>query len=197
MTITHWLEKSRKVDFEFMRQQTLKHFCDPHWDLICHNKWHSRISEISPQLEIAVGTHFHAWHGTKTTPVCLPVYLDGEACCLLLPSLVSFLSSNTVRAGNTYSCILKVTGQVWQNKKRISIKTNHSYHQHSSSGVNLNWSTSKIWFTFNQPNREKWGASLVNVIKHLLYKVILLWQHHYHLDPLASITNVFSRNMVF
>ena len=150
-----------------MRHQTLKKFCDPHWELICHNKWHSRISEISPQLEIAVGTYFHAF------------------------------PSNTARAGNTYSCILKVTGQVWQKKKRISINTNHSYHQHSSPRVNLNWSTNKIWFNFNQPNRGKWGASMVVVIKHLLYKVTLLWQHHHHLDPLASITNVFSRSMVF
>ena len=41
-------------------------FCDPHWELICRNKWQPRTLEISIPLEIAVGTHFHAWHGTKT-----------------------------------------------------------------------------------------------------------------------------------
>ena len=36
-------------------------FCDPHWELICHNKWHPRTLDISTPLEIAVGTHFRAW----------------------------------------------------------------------------------------------------------------------------------------
>ena len=52
-------------------------------------------------------------HGTKTTPVFLPA--DGEASWLLLPSLVSLLSGSTVQPENTYSCILKMTGQkAWQ-----------------------------------------------------------------------------------
>ena len=80
-------------------------------------------------------------HGTKTTPVFLPA--DGEASWLLLPSLVSLLSGGTVQPENTYSCILKVTGQVWESQKRISINTNHSYHQGSSSYVSLNWLTIK------------------------------------------------------
>ena len=42
------------------------------------------------------------------------------------------LLSGTVQPENTYFCILKVTGQVWESQKRISINTNHSYHQHSS-----------------------------------------------------------------
>ena len=58
-------------------------------------------------------------HGTKTTPVFLPA--DGEASWLLLPSSVSLLSGSTVQPENTYSCILKVTGQVWESQKRISI----------------------------------------------------------------------------
>ena len=49
-------------------------------------------------------------HGTKTTPVFLPV--DGEASWLLLPSLVSLQSGGTVQPGNLHSGILKVTGQV-------------------------------------------------------------------------------------
>ena len=49
-------------------------------------------------------------HGTKTTSIFLPA--DGEACWSLLPSLVSLLSGDTVQPENTYSSILKVTGQV-------------------------------------------------------------------------------------
>ena len=49
-------------------------------------------------------------HGTKTTLVFLTA--DGEASWLLLPISVSLLSGSTVQPGNTYSSILKVTGQV-------------------------------------------------------------------------------------
>ena len=49
-------------------------------------------------------------HGTKTTPVFLPG--DGEASWLLFPSSVSLLSGSTAQPENTYSHILKVTGQV-------------------------------------------------------------------------------------
>ena len=49
-------------------------------------------------------------HGTKTTPIFL--LADGEASWSLLPSLVSLLSGGTVQPENTYSCILKVTGQI-------------------------------------------------------------------------------------
>ena len=49
-------------------------------------------------------------HGTKTTPVFLPA--DGEASWSLLPGSVSLLSGGTVQPENTYSRILKVTGQV-------------------------------------------------------------------------------------
>ena len=56
-------------------------------------------------LEMAAGTHFHTRYATETTPVFLP------ADC---PSLVSLLSGGTVQAENTYFCIFKVTGQVWE-----------------------------------------------------------------------------------
>ena len=49
-------------------------------------------------------------NGTKTTQVFLPA--DGEASWLLLPSWISLLSGSTVQPENTYSRILKVTGQV-------------------------------------------------------------------------------------
>ena len=69
-------------------------------------------------------------HGAKTTLVFLPA--DGEASWLQLPSSVSLLSGSTVQSENAYSCILKVTGQVSETQKRISINTNHRYHQRSS-----------------------------------------------------------------
>ena len=49
-------------------------------------------------------------HGTKTTPESLPA--DGEASWSLLPSSVSLLSGGTVQPESTYSCMLKMTGQV-------------------------------------------------------------------------------------
>ena len=49
-------------------------------------------------------------HGTKTTLVFFPT--DGEASRSLLPGSVSLLSGGTVEPENTYSSILKATGQV-------------------------------------------------------------------------------------
>ena len=63
-------------------------------------------------------------------------------------------------------------------KNRISINTNHSYHQHSSPSASLNWSNNNIRFSFNQPNRKIWCTRLVDVIKHLPHKIIFLWNHH-------------------
>ena len=100
-------------------------FFGPYWKLTCHNKWHPGTSEISTPLEIAVGPHFHASHGIKTIPLFLPA--DREASWLLLSSSASLLYGGTVQSENTYSCILKVIGQVWESQKRLSINTNHSY----------------------------------------------------------------------
>ena len=98
-----------------------------------------RDVKISTSLEIAIGIHFHEQHGTKTTLVFL--IADGEASWSLPPSSVSLLSGGTVHPENTYSCILKVTVQVWESQKRISINTNHSYDQHSTCCVSLNYLT--------------------------------------------------------
>ena len=46
------------------------------------------------------------------------------------------LSGGTVEPENPYSCILKVTGQVWENQKMISIDAN----QHTFQPVSF-----KIW----------------------------------------------------
>ena len=110
-------------------------------------------------------------HGTKTILVFLPA--DGEASLLLLPSSISLLSGGIVQPENTYSCILKVTGQVWKSQKRISINTNHSYHQRSSPKASLNGSNNKARFSFNQPKRKRWGVKLVDV-KHLPHKAFFI-----------------------
>ena len=90
---------------------------------------------------MAVGTHFQERHRTKIISVFLAA--DGEASCWLLPSSVSLLSGGTVQPENTYSCIVKVAGQV-------------------------------NTFSFNQPNRKKWGSRVVDIIKYLMgYKVFL------------------------
>ena len=133
MTIIHWVKnrlKTERLAVSSWDINSWSNFCDPHWKLMCHNKWHPGTLEISAPPEIAVGTHFHVRHGTKTISAFLTA--DGEASWLLLPILVSILSGGTVQPENTYSCILKVTGQVWESQKRISINTNHSYHHHSS-----------------------------------------------------------------
>ena len=44
-------------------------------------------------------------------------------------SPVSLISSGTVQPETTYSCILKVTGQVWESEKRTRTNTNHSFYQ--------------------------------------------------------------------
>ena len=49
-------------------------------------------------------------HGTKTTPVFLTD--DGETSWSLLSGSVPLLLGSTVQPENTYSRILKVTGQV-------------------------------------------------------------------------------------
>ena len=130
-----------------------------------YNKWHRGTWEISRPPDIAVGTHSHEWHGTKTIPVFLPV--DGKASWLLLPNMNSLLSDGTVQPEKTYSYMLKVRGQVCESQKRISISNSHSYHQHSSPSASLNWCNNKVRFSFIQPNRKKWGARLIDVKTHI------------------------------
>ena len=113
-------------------------------------------------------------HDTRTTLVFLPA--DEESSWSLLPSFVSLLSSGTVQPENTYSHILKVTGQVWESQKWISINTNYSYHQLSSPSPSLSWSKNEARFSFNQTNRKRWGTKLVNV-NYLPHKVFLSWHH--------------------
>ena len=76
-------------------------------------------------------------HETKTTPLFLTA--NGEASWSLLSSLISLLSGGKMQPEKSYCCILKVTGQIWVSKKRISINIDHSYHQRSSFWISLNW----------------------------------------------------------
>ena len=113
-------------------------------------------------------------HGTKTTQIFLPA--DGVASWALPPSLVSLLSGGTVQPENTYSCILKVTGQVWESQKRISITlitATTSVHLPKPVSPDL---TIKPDSVLTSPI-GKWGAKLVDV-KHLPRKGFLSGHHH-------------------
>ena len=129
MVMIHWVKnrsKTGRLAVSSWGINPWSNICDSHRKFICRNKLHQGTSKISTLSEIALRAHFYARHGIKTAPVFLPA--DGEASWSLLPSLVSLLSGR-VQPENTYSFILKVTGQVWERQKRININTNHRYHQ--------------------------------------------------------------------
>ena len=125
--IVMWIHETPILDYYYFFLFFIFYPC---WEIICCNILHPGTSEISTPPEKAVGAHFYAWHGTKTAPILL--HANGEASWSLLPSLVYLQSGSTVQPENNYSCILEVTGQVWESQKRIIINTNHRYHQHSS-----------------------------------------------------------------
>ena len=113
----HWVEKrpiSERWAVSSWHTNPWSNFRDPDWELICCNKWHPGTSKISTPMEIDVRTHFHKQHGTKTIQVFLPT--DGEAYWSLFLSPVSLLPGSTGQPTNTFSGILKVTGQVWESQ---------------------------------------------------------------------------------
>ena len=121
-----WVKKMLKSESQAVSSwdtNPWSNFCDPH--KICD----PGTSEISTPPEIAEGTHFHPQHGTKTNPVFLPA--DGDYYGLLLSSLASLLSGDTVQPENTYSCILKMTDHGMRKLKRTSININYSYQWRS------------------------------------------------------------------
>ena len=143
-------------------------FCEPHWVLICHYKWHPGSSEMSTLPEIAVGIHFHAQHGTKTTWYFYLLMEKPLRCYFQVWSPYYQVAL----------CNQKISVPVfsrWQvrrsqkAKRKISINTNHNYHQRSSPLVSLNRSNNKIRFRFNQPNK-RCGVRLADAIKHLTHK---------------------------
>ena len=76
-----WVNKKvkiRKVGSEFTRHHhRWSNFCDSQWELICCSKWHLEACGIFAPPEIAIVTHFHVRHGTKTTQLLL--LPDGKA----------------------------------------------------------------------------------------------------------------------
>ena len=84
-------------------------FCDSHWELP------GRLEKSLPP-EIAVAMHFHV----RTCHLNYP----GIFTCWWRNLLVAtskfgaLLSGSTVQPENTYSCILKVTSQVWESQKK-------------------------------------------------------------------------------
>ena len=147
-------------------------FDDPHWELICHNKWHPGTLEISTPQEIAVGTHFHARHGTKTT------HIFSYWCRSLLVATSNF-GLLTIRP---QSATRKHLFLYPQGDRPGLRKPKKDKHQHQSqlpaAFISLSQSNNNIRFSFNQPIRKSWVARPVSVIKHLPHKVFLLWQPH-------------------
>ena len=148
-------------------------FSDPRWELICRNKWHPGTSEISTTPEMAVGTLLHARNGTKTILVFL--LADGEASWSLLPSSVSLLSGGTVESENTYSCILKVTSQVWESLKKD--KQQHWSQLPPAFPKPVSTDLTKSDSVLTNPVGKD-GVRLVDIIKYLPRKVFYLWYHH-------------------
>ena len=120
MAIIHWVKnRSATKRWAVSSWDTIPwcNFCEPHWELICWNNWCPGTLQISTPPEIAVEIHFHAQRDT-----------DGEA-SWSLPSSVSILSGGKMQSEKAYSCIFKVTGQVWESQKRICV---HLYMPSSS-----------------------------------------------------------------
>ena len=119
--------KNRKVGWECMRHQSLKYFV-----------WPSLRTHLSKQMTLTdfrnICTTGNSCRGALpcvNMALKLPWYFY-----LLMKPLGHYIQVwslyHTVQWENTYSSTLKVTGQVWEAKKRISINTNHSYYQRSS-----------------------------------------------------------------
>ena len=68
----------------------------------------------------------------------------------------------------------------WQVRSEKAKKAKHQQKSQLPPGFispSLNWSNNKARLSFNQPNRKRWGAKLVD-IKHLPHKAFLLWHLH-------------------
>ena len=112
--------KIRKVNCWVYDNNNPRRNCwDPHWELIFCNKWHPGNSKIFTPLKIAVRTHFHVRHNIKTTLVFLPPDREASTCYFqVLSPYYQAAKCNQKTPENTYSCIQKVTSQVWEYKKK-------------------------------------------------------------------------------
>ena len=85
------------------------HFCDPHWQLICRNKWHPGTSEISTLPEIAVWTQFiccsgmelgdwgsritnHFFIRCESNPILLPLFHEPYITHMFQKRIIRFLN---------------------------------------------------------------------------------------------------------
>ena len=125
--------------------------------------------QVIPRKKIENKSYFHTTgNSCKDTLSCrnypgiLPA--GGDASWLLLSSMVSLLSGGTLQPENTNSCILKVTGQVWESQKRIGIKINLSYHQCSSPWLSLNWSNDSGSVLTNPIGKDGVGGWLIFIM---------------------------------
>ena len=112
--IKNWL-RNRKVGCKFMRHQSLKDFCDPHWELICHNKWNPGTSEISTPLMRNIALKLFWYFYLLMKKPQSPYYQTAQwnqKTPIPVSARWQVLSENT--------------------KKRTSINTNHTHHKHSS-----------------------------------------------------------------
>ena len=157
----------------------LCNFCDPHWELICHHKWHPWTSEIFTALGIAVGTHSHTLHDTKTTPA---FFKDWRWNLLVATSKFS-LSGGTVQPENTYSCILKVAGQVWERKNRLTstlITSNTSVHLPELVSNDLTIKSDSILTNLIRSLCNKTSAhKMLTIIPHYPWCRAIIWWTHF------------------
>ena len=93
MVINRWVKIGRKQKGRMLVLETPSNFCDAHWEL-------RDLRNLTPP-EIAVETHFHVPHSTKTTSLFSTA--DAETYWSLLPSSISLLLDGTVQSENTYT----------------------------------------------------------------------------------------------
>ena len=133
-------------------------FCEPHWELICRNKWHPGTSKISTPPEITVVTHFH----TRTSHWnYLSIFTSWWTSLLFATSKFDLLTIRRQSATRKH-LFPYLQGNSWGVRKPK--KDNHQhYHQRSSPYASFNWSNNKARLLFNQTNMKRWSTKLVDV----------------------------------
>ena len=158
MTIIHWVKNKLKTKSKAVRSwdtNPWSNFYDPHWEHICHNKWHPGVSVIPIHPKIATSTHFHAWHGLKTNPVFLPD--DG----VMGHQQLIFVPINNQFPINLFSSFLS-TWKIIEELKDLRQKL-----QTSSEGLSILkslcstfWSSAELLLFVLQRAPEQYGHSL-------------------------------------
>ena len=141
------------------------------WKLISRNKWHPRTTEISTPLEVAVGAHFHARHGTTNIRVFLPIgryfqlqspYSEVAQCNQQAPIPISPRRPVTFeKAKKEWTSRLIIATTRIQPPKLVS--------------TDLTLKSDSI---LTSPIGKICGPRLIDAIKDLSLRVFLLWHHH-------------------